>query len=176
MFWDKGERTTRQCGTGAGCFLFAGPALGPVPGWERGETEWFAPLFFVVTDLRRKDRIPLKNKISRKDKFSGLIFFMPPFIMFVVSDLEINGYILRLCIEGVAVFLGIILVNRVRTLEWFFIVLGVVWDYVVLIYEIFRKTGFFEADFFKFVDIGAGVLPSVFFALGILCFLVKLRR
>lgn len=113
---------------------------------------------------------------SLKGKSSGLIFFMPPFIMTVVSDLEINGYILRLCVEGVVVFLGIILVSRVRTLEWLFIVLGFVWDYIVLIYEIFRKTGFFEGDFFRFVDLWAGVLPSVFFALGLLCFLIKLRR
>lgn len=93
-----------------------------------------------------------------------------------VSDLEINGYILRLFVGGVAVFFGIILVNRIRTLEWLFIVLGVVWDYVVLIYEIFRKTGFFEGVLFKFIDVAAGVLPSVFFALGLLFFLIKLRR
>lgn len=118
---------------------------------------------------------PLKIN-SSGDKSSGLIFFMPPFIMAVVSDLEINGYILRLCVEGVVVFLGIILVNRIRTLGWLFIVLGFVWDYVVLIYEIFRKTGFFDGDFFRFVDLGVGVLPPVFFAIGLLFFLTKLRR
>lgn len=93
-----------------------------------------------------------------------------------VSDLEINGYVLRLFVEGVAVFFGIILVNRIRTLEWLFIVLGVVWDYVVLIYEIFRETGFFDGVLFKFIDVAAGVFPSVFFALGLLFFLIKLRR
>lgn len=90
--------------------------------------------------------------------------------------MAIQTYIIRLCIEGFLVFLGIIILNRIRAIEWFFIVIGVVFNYVALIYEIFRNTGVFEGRFLVFVDMGLFFLPPVFFCLGFICLLIKLKR
>lgn len=87
-------------------------------------------------------------------------------------------YLIKLVLGGIVAFLAILMLSKTKEIAWTFMVCGFLFSYAALVFDLLLDLGVLVHT--KYCIYGAPLsliisvsVPSVFFILGLICFIAK---